>query len=194
MPNWCYTSYTFVGEEKELKELHDIMKGLEERSEPLVENGFGKSWLGCLVEVLGKNWKDVWCRGDWNNLELSADTLKFTTETAWSAADEVIELICEKYPSLSYYYYTEEPGMGIYQTNDDYGEYYPDRYYVDLCTDDGCYQQEYFTALDDAILWIEKMTEQEFKSEDEVNAYFNEISKNNSDVYCHIHEIEISNT
>ncbi len=194
MPNWCYTSYTFVGEEKELKELHDIMKGLEERSEPLVENGFGKSWLGCLVEVLGKNWKDVWCRGDWNNLELSADTLKFTTETAWSAADEVMELICEKYPSLSYYYYTEEPGMGIYQTNDDYGEYYPDRYYVDLCTDDGCYQQGYFTALDDAISWIGKMTEQEFKSEDEVNAYFDEISKNNSDVYCHIHEIEISNT
>lgn len=38
------------------------------------------------------------------------------------------------------------------------------------------------------------MTEQEFKSEDEVNAYFNEISKNNSDVYCYIHEIEISNT
>lgn len=194
MPNWCYTSYTFVGEEKELKELHNIMIGLEERNEPLVENGFGKSWLGCLVEALGKNWRDVWCRGDWNNLELSADTLKFTTETAWSAADEVMTLICEKYPSLGYYYYTEEPGMGIYQTNDDYGEYYPDRYYVDLCTEDGCYQQEYFTDLEDAISWIGKITEQEFKSEDDVTAYFDKIIEDNDDAYCFIHEIEISNT
>ncbi len=194
MPNWCYTSYTFVGEEKELKELHNIMKGLEERKEPLVENGFGKSWLGCLVEALGKNWKDVWCRGNWNSLELSADTLKFTTETAWSAADEVMALICEKYPSLGYYYYTEEPGMGIYQTNDDYGEYYPDRFQVDLCTADGDYQQEYFITLDDAISWIGEMTEQEFKSEDDVTAYFDKIGKDNDDAYCYIHEIEISNT
>lgn len=37
MPNWCYTSYTFVGDEEELKGLHDLMKGLEERSEPLVK-------------------------------------------------------------------------------------------------------------------------------------------------------------
>lgn len=192
MPNWCYTSYTFVGEEKELKELHDIMKGLEERSEPSVINGFGKSWLGCLVEALGKNWRDVWCRGDWNNLELSADTLKFTTETAWSAADEVMALICEKYPSLGYYYYTEEPGMGIYQTNDDYGEYYPDRYHVDLYTADGDYQQEYFITLDDAISWIGEMTEQEFKTEDDVTAYFEKIRKDD-DAYCYINEIEISN-
>lgn len=29
------------------------MKGLKERSEPLVKNGFGKAWLGCLVEENG---------------------------------------------------------------------------------------------------------------------------------------------
>lgn len=194
MPNWCYTSYTFVGDEEELKGLHDLMKGLEERSEPLVKNDFGKAWLGCLVEALGKKWQDFRCRGDWDNLIFTGDILKFTTETAWSAADEVMTLICEKYPSLGYYYYTEEPGMGIYETNDDCGEYYPERYYVDLCTDDGDCPQEYFTSLDDAIAWIGKMTEQEFKSEDEINAYFDEIQKDNDGAYCYIHEIEISNT
>lgn len=37
------------------------------------------------------------------------------------------------------------------------------------------------------------MTEREFKSEDEINAYFDEIKKYNDDTYCYIHEIKISN-
>ncbi len=192
MPNWCYTSYTFVGDEEELKELHGLMERLESMEKPLVENGFGTNWLGNIVESLGKSWEKVWCRGSWDNLLLSDGTLKFTTETAWSAADEVMSLICEKYPSLGYYYYTEEPGMGIYQTNDDCGEYYPERYYIDLCTADGDYQQEYFANLDDAIAWIGKMMEQDFKTKDEVHAYFNKIQKDNTDAYCYFNEIEIS--
>ncbi len=191
MPNWCYTSYTFVGDEEELKELHGLMERLESMEKPLVENGFGTNWLGCLVDSLGKDWNSVWYRGSWDNLTLANSTLKFTTETAWSQADEVMDLICEKYPSLDYYFYTEEPGMGIYQTNDDEGLYYPERYYIDLCTADGTYMQEYFVNLDDAIVWIGKMTEQEFKTEDDVNAYFDEIEKENADAYCYIHEIEM---
>lgn len=53
--------------------------------------------------------------------------------------------------------------------------------------------EEYFTNLDDAITWIGEMTEREFKSEDEINAYFDEIKKYNDDTYCYIHEIKISN-
>lgn len=193
MPNWCYTSYTFVGDEDELKELHGLMERLESMEKPLVKNGFGTNWLGCIVEALGKNWEKVQCRGSWEDLMLCNGTLNFNTTTAWSAADEVMALICEKYPSLGYYYYTEEPGMGIYQTNDVCGEYYPDRYYVDLCTDDGEYLQEYFITLDDAIAWIGKMTEQEFKTKAEVNAYFDELQNKNGDTYCYIHEIEITN-
>lgn len=191
MPNWCTTSYTFVGEEKELKELHDLMKGLEDKSEPSVKNGFGTAWLGCLVEALGKKWEDVWCRGDWDNLELSGDMLKFTTETAWSAADEVMSLICEKYPSLGYYYYTEEPGMCIYQTNDDTESYYPYRYCIDLCTSDGMYCSEYFLNIDDAVEWIGEQVNRAFSSEEDVNRYFEELGKTNENVFCYFHEIEI---
>lgn len=193
MPNWCYTSYTFVGDKEELNELHGLMKVLEEMDKPLVENGFGTNWLGNIVESLGKSWEKVWCRGSWDNLMLADGTLKFTTETAWSQADEVMDLICEKYPSLSYYFYTEEPGMGIYQTNDDEGRFYPERYYVDLCTADGDYQQEYFNTLDDVIAWIGKKTERVFKTEAEVNVYFDELEEANEDAYCYIHEIEITN-
>ena len=70
MPNWCSTAYVIDGDAKEVKQLYELMKGLEERKTPSVENGFGTTWLGCLVDALGKDWNDVRCRGSWNGLEM----------------------------------------------------------------------------------------------------------------------------
>ena len=56
MPNWCSTAYVIEGNVKEVKSLYELMKGLQERKEPSVENGFGISWLGCLVDGLGGDW------------------------------------------------------------------------------------------------------------------------------------------
>ena len=133
MPNWCSTAYVIEGNAKEVKSLYELMKGLQERKEPSVENGFGTSWLGCLVDGLGGDWNKTYCRGDWSNLEMNGDNLQFTTETAWSPCNEVFDLVCEKFPSLHYYYQAEEPGCVFYQTNDSEGTYFPDRYLVDLC-------------------------------------------------------------
>ena len=44
------------------------------------------------------------------------------------------DLVCEKFPSLCYYYQTEEPGMGIYATNDSEGEYFPDKFRTEVYT------------------------------------------------------------
>lgn len=55
MPNWCSTSYTFVGEEKELKGLHELMKGLEERSEPLVKTASERLGSVALLKHWVKN-------------------------------------------------------------------------------------------------------------------------------------------
>ena len=41
MPNWCSTEYVIDGDAKEVKQLYELMKGLEERETPSVENGFG---------------------------------------------------------------------------------------------------------------------------------------------------------
>lgn len=192
MPNWCYTSYTFVGDKKEIKKLHKLMKQLENRKKPSVESAFGTTWLGCLVEALGKKWEDVWCRGWWDNLELCGNELKFTTETAWSAAEEVMKFIGEVFPSLGYFYYSEEPGMGIYETNDDTGLYYPDRYYVDLCAPDKSYMSEYFLNKEDMLASVGDTLKQPFTSEEEVERFFEEAKKENEDCYCHIHEITIT--
>lgn len=65
---------------------------------------------------------------------MEGDVLKFTTETAWSPCNETLELVCNTFPTLNYYYQSEEPGMEVYQTNDVEGTYFPDKYIADLCT------------------------------------------------------------
>ena len=132
MPNWCFTSYVVTGEEKEVCDLYEKMLSLEEREESLVENGFGKTWLGNLVTLLGGDWNTIYCRGDWSDLTKDDDNgaLRFDTETAWCDADETIVFLQEKYPNLEFYFIAEEPGMGYYATNDTAGEYFPQRYTV----------------------------------------------------------------
>ena len=73
MPNWCFTSYVVTGEEKEVCDLYEKMLSLEEREESLVENGFGKSWLGNLVTLLGGDWNTIYCRGEWEYIEKDED-------------------------------------------------------------------------------------------------------------------------
>lgn len=57
MPNWCSTAYAIEGNAKELTNLYELMKNLQEQKEPSVSNGFGTAWLGCLVDALGENWE-----------------------------------------------------------------------------------------------------------------------------------------
>ena len=132
MPNWSFTNYAIIGDRKEVKSLYKKMKRLEEMPEPLLPNGFGTSWLGCLVKTLGADPQAVYCRGMWQNLEFSDEgRLTFDVEHAWSRPDEVEDLIRKKYPSLSIFFLEEELGMGIFQTNDACGEYFPETIILD---------------------------------------------------------------
>ena len=88
MPNWCNTSLVFEGDKQEIKTLYQTMKRLERRKTPLVENGFGTNWLGCLVEALGGHWKETYCRGTWFSLECQGNILRMETETAWGLASK----------------------------------------------------------------------------------------------------------
>lgn len=134
MPNWCYTNYVFVGEEKEIKDLHDKIKSLDEMNEPLVESDFGKNWLGCLVSLFGGDWEKIYCRGTLYCLQMQDNTMTVDTETAWGPMNEVWNFICSQYKSIGYYYYAEESGNCYYATNDVSGQFFPDRYIVEQCS------------------------------------------------------------
>ena len=126
MPNICTAYYVIEGEKKELDALYETMTSLQAMEQPLVENNFGPTWLGCLVKALGKNPEEVLCRGEWMDLERADDTLRMTFETAWTPCYEVTALMKSTYPSLHIYYKAEEPGCGIYVKNDVEGKYFPE--------------------------------------------------------------------
>ena len=191
MPNWCSTAYAIEGNAKEVKGLYELMKGLQERKEPSVENGFGTTWLGCLVDALGKDWNKVHCRGDWNSLEMKDGVIRFSTETAWSPCNETFDLVCEKFPSLRYYFQAEEPGMAIYETNDSEGLYFPDRFYVDVCTNEEVYDSTYLSELKDVFEWIEELVGQPIKSQEDVDRLVEQWQIENEDAFCYIHEYEV---
>ena len=90
MPNWCVTNYVVEGKKEELDDLYQKMKGLQGMEQPLVENGFGQTWLGCLVQSLGADPEDVGCRGNWDELERRDDTLRFDF---WSALRQTVKLM-----------------------------------------------------------------------------------------------------
>ena len=141
MPNWAYCSYRIVGKAEEVNELYSKLQQLENMQEPLVDNGFGNLWLGCLVTILGGNWNDIYCRGKIIDFSLNDGILLIETETAWGEMNEVRHFIEKVYPALKIYYYEEECGCEIYQTNDRNGHFFSSRYIFDDQDGEG---KEYF--------------------------------------------------
>ena len=154
MPNWCSTEYYVVGSKRELSDLNKKMEKLENRKESLVKNDFGNTWLGNLVESLGGDWEKVYCRGQWmcRVYNKENNTLTFTTETAWKEMDEWRKFIESCYKTIKMLYVTEEPGCGIYQTNDLESVFFKDKYVLDYTED-----VEYFETIDQAVEFIEEL-------------------------------------
>lgn len=156
MPNWADTQYHATSDKEQLQKLHSIMSELENMKSPgLHENGFGSTWLGNLVIKLGGDWKEIYCRGSWDNLILHDDgDVSFSVESAWDELDEVRHFIEEKFPDIKLYYQCEEPDIGIYTTNDSSGLFFTDRYY--LWIENG--QTDYYSSLEDVIKAVESET------------------------------------
>lgn len=152
MPNWCDTTYKCVGELKEVKSLHKVLKYIDKRKTSILKNGFGKRWLGNLVHKLGGDWEKYKCRGEITGYEMEGNVLTIYQSTAWCEQEGVREIIEERFPSIKVYYREEEPGCGVYYTNDSSGEYFPERYYLDSYDD--C---EYFRTIEEVSEYVSEI-------------------------------------
>ena len=156
MPNWAYTQYKVTGDKKQVENLYGSMKNLGKMKSPgLVENDFGSTWFGNLIVKFSENWENIYCRGYWEDLRLKGGILYFSAESAWAELEEVRMFLEKIFTGIKIYYQTEEPGMGIYATNDRDQSYFYDKYILWV---EDCHDTEYYETLGTLIEDVEKIT------------------------------------
>ena len=129
MPNWNTTDYTLYGNKDNIKRLYTDLKNtvdIDRTKESKPFTFLGNSyWLGYIKKhLLPEVEEELPARGEISYIEEDIKdygddmaSLKLTTETAWVACSELMDKIAEKY-DLQLFYYSEEPGCGIFETND----------------------------------------------------------------------------
>ena len=191
MPNWASTCYVFKAKDQEqAKDMYDKIDSLAKMEEPLVENGFGKLWMGCLVDLLGGDWNKVYCRGEIIDYNLTDDHVNISCETAWGEMEEFRHFIEQQYPESKIFYQVEESGCEVYATNDADGVYFPDRYCIDFY--DGL---EYFETIEEAAKYIGEIMGKKLKPdikeiENAIDDYMEE-HDNSDESWMSFHKFEM---
>lgn len=158
MPNWASITYKCVGDPKEIRQLHGVLKYIEKRKTTIVPNGFGKWWLGNLVTKLGGNWENYSCRGDIVDYsQEDKNTLFIWQNTAWGEQEGVRRIIEEKLPSIKVYFLEEEPGCKQFTTNS--YEHFPEKYFIDSYD-----EPMYFDNLTDAARYVSEIVGHDVKA------------------------------
>lgn len=186
MPNWNVSIYKITGEKKDLKDLVKRLKRLEKRKTPRVKNGFGKLWLGCILDEFKKDWHEIPCRGsiiDYDYCDFT-NVLSMELETAWAECSDFRHTLESIYPGMKIYHYSEEPGMGIYESNDIDHLFFEDSYSVET-NDDGWAS---FPTKQEALDYISEILEEEVTEknlEESLRFYNDENFENDKWVYYH---------
>ena len=190
MPNWCMTSYTIVGEKKDVEKIHVAVM-----NHPVKEKS-DKNWQGNILNAMGVSYEALQnrsMRGFLYDEEYLGDIgdgqaqLRMGFIEAWSRT-EFAEVLQKLFTDINIYWMAEEPGCEIYQTNDADGVYYPERFYVDTCIG-GDYQSEYFTTESEVYEWLSQISDCKCKADVDV---FNENRrKADTDDFIYVHEYEI---
>lgn len=158
MPNWASITYKCVGDPKEIRQLHGVLRYIEKRKTTIVPNGFGKWWLGNLVTKLGGNWEKYSCRGDIVDYsQEDKNTLFIWQNTAWGEQEGVRRIIEEKLPSIKVYFLEEEPGCELFTTNS--YEHFPEKYFIDSYD-----EPMYFDNLTDAARYVSEIVGHDVKA------------------------------
>lgn len=192
MANWCSTSYSVCSDNKQiLQRICDAINGCASMSEPLIP-GSSPNWVGNIFKKLNINASTE--RTFWSDARIEDGVLKFHESSAWSRGCAVISLqnhfIRESDDDdsiLIIYFVSEELGQGIYETNDESGEFYPERYY--LVGEGG---DEYYNTFEELKEDVQSLldTDTDFKDVAEIN---DALDKAEEEVGCqHVYEISFT--
>ena len=208
MPNWCFTTYKIVGDNKEVNDLYNKLKTLKDlsneyanaRSEAcindlpkpevppeIIESDFS-FFLGTIVRAFGGDWEHTNCRGEVYALnEPEGDSLFLYTMTAWGDMPEVWDIVMSNYNTLRYYFLAEEAGCEYFVNSDTTGEHFNALYNVDHFgngTEDVSSDEMLFEHIAKC-LGIDKI-----ESFEELNKLLDEHNEENEDEPIYYHKYE----
>jgi hypothetical protein len=151
MPNWCNTEYIFKGKKKDLKACAKVINKFAWGKYPQEDRKYGTYQL--IDREIGGSLDGQDALNDFQQAEIETGSdgivyLQTWTQTAWGPAHGLIEKLSEKF-NLTYLYFAEEPGSGIYETNDREGLYFSDRFIIEQCDEETVYYTDIQEALDD---------------------------------------------
>ena len=117
MPNWCRTRISFRNTAEKLKAL-DV--AFREATKPSPENvKVGHTSLAELLIYMGLSLDDTKHQGRISYYWADNKEIYIETVTAWAPMLAVFRLFADKYaPGTNIVYTAEEPGCGLYWTND----------------------------------------------------------------------------
>lgn len=129
MPNWCFNQITFSGPEKPIKKLRDFIDKQRDMPNEAPRYHFETAtWLGTFLSRAGFDPHEFECRGtivswpkDVDNLvgEKNLASFAIETESAWKPMIAMWQTIARTFSDrIKILYTSEEPGTGIYMTND----------------------------------------------------------------------------
>ncbi|MCQ2268153.1 MAG: hypothetical protein MJZ83_04710 [Bacteroidaceae bacterium] len=188
MPNWCDTTYKCVGDIKEIMALKKALDYNNKRKTPLVKNGFGTMWLGCIINYLGGDWEQCRCRGEITDFGLENNILTIYQSTAWCEQEGFRQFIEKTFPSITVYYQEQEPGCEVFYTNS--FDYFPEHYFLDSYED-----WEYFESLGEAAKYTGKIVGHEVEAD--VNAIQSALDDyvekmDDEDIFYGFHEFKLT--
>ena len=181
MPNWCATNIVSYGDKKQVKELRERVIRICESACP-VPNDFGNRWLGHIQVDFGYDWENTRCRGEISFIDVEEkDDFRIDQIDAWGPNVEMWETILkDHYPDVHLVYQADEPGCEIHINTDTKGEYFPDKYLLDISLSykspakvppgltDG---SNFFQTFDDLKKSVEVLTKRKFSNFIEIRNY-----------------------
>lgn len=196
MPNWCDTTFAFIGSEADLDNFEERVN--EYTAQNFRENGFGTSWLGNVVHGFGHDETATYCRGWIEDIQRMSPThLQICTQTAWSELTEMWDTIChDNYDDrISYVYRAEEPGNGYFANTDSSGEYFPEKYLVDAYLEDyeglDAEWYEYYETLEGMLNGASQALKRKVNSLKELRLIARYISDNSDNSFLSINEFSL---
>ena len=190
MANWCSTSYTIVGEKSDIMKIYNALKchSVKDKSDD--------NWEGNILHTLGVSYDDIekrCMRGFISDYQLFDKNiyddaqLQIYCDEAWTRTD-FAEMLGSLFPEISVYWIAEEPGCDYFLTNDDGGNFYQERYWVDTCIN-GDYQSEYFETIEGVYKWLSSISS--CKNEEDVEKFNNDAAEAKSEDFINIHEYDV---